>query len=135
MVNVSFDFNVDVNPCILKKNTKEYAPKYHAIYIIGPKKCYLGTIWIGADEFSVIERKEFGSIMERASNSVGTEINFNTGVEFVTKLNSKIDTICTYLSDNLSGEKSVVRRSPYMTSHKVVEKLLGEVNKNVLSAY
>lgn len=135
MVTVSFDFNVDVNPCILKKNMKEYAPTYHAIYIIGPKNSYLGTIWIGADEFSVIGRKEFGSIMEKASNSIGTEIKFNTGDEFVTKLNSKIDAICTYLSDNLSGDKSVVRRSPYMTSHKVIDKLLGVVTKNILSAY
>ena len=135
MVTVSFDFNVDVNPCILKKNMKEYAPTYHAIYVIGPKNSYLGTIWIGADEFSVIGRKEFGSIMKKVANNIGTEIDFDTGSEFVTKLNSKIDAICTYLSDNLSGEKRVVRRSPYMTSHKVVEKLLGEVNKNILSAY
>tara|TARA_B110000444_G_C18717448_1_gene536751 strand:- start:60 stop:467 length:408 start_codon:yes stop_codon:yes gene_type:complete len=135
MVTVYFDYNVDVNPCILKKNMKEYAPTYHAIYIIGPKNSYLGTIWIGADEFSVIGRKEFSSIMERASNSIGTEIDFNTGNEFVTKLDSKIDAICTYLSDNLLGEKRVVRRSPYMTSHKVVEKLLGVVTKNILSEY
>ena len=135
MVTVFFDYNVDVNPCILKKNMKEYAPTYHAIFIIGPKNCYLGTIWIGADEFSVIGRKEFGSIMKKASNNIGTEIDFNTFSEFVTKLNSKIDAICTYLSDNLSGEKRVVRRSPYMTSHKVVEKLLGVVTKNILSAY
>ena len=73
--------------------------------------------------------------MKKAYNNIGTEIDFDTGSEFVTKLNSKIDAICTYLSDNLSGEKRVVRRSPYMTSHKVVEKLLGEVNKNILSAY
>lgn len=135
MVTVSFDYNVDVNPCILKKNMKEYAPTYHAIYILGPKNSYLGTIWIGGDGLSVIGRKEFGSIMEKASNTIGIEIDFNSGSEFVTKLNSKIDAICTYLSDNLSGEKRVVRRSPYMTSHKVVEKLLGVVTKNILSAY
>ena len=135
MVTVYFDYNVGVNPYILKKDMKEYAPAYHAIYIIGPKNCNLGTIWIGGDGFCVIGRKEFSSIMERASNSIGTEIDFNTGNEFVTKLDSKIDAICTYLSDNLLGEKRVVRRSPYMTSHKVVEKLLGVVTKNILSEY
>ena len=87
---------------------------------------YIGSIWLGGDELSVIGRKEFGSIMEKASNSIGTEIDFNTSDEFVTKLNSKIDAICKYLSENLSGGKSVVRKSPYMTSHKVIDKLVGE---------
>jgi hypothetical protein len=137
MVKVVLDYNVSVNPCVLKINRKEYAPTYHAMYIKTgiTHDNYIGSIWLGGDELSVIGRKEFGSIMEKASNSIGTEIDFNTSDEFVTKLNSKIDAICKYLSENLSGGKSVVRKSPYMTSHKVIDKLVGVVNKNLLSGY